>query len=82
MSVPWKHVSLAACLGQLSLSLFLWSTTHRELWDTWQHPELPSQEGRAPNCGTHGSTGAHLVNEARTGAEGYVAAPELSSARR
>jgi hypothetical protein len=27
--VPWKHASLATCLGQLSLSLFMWSTTRR-----------------------------------------------------
>jgi hypothetical protein len=45
-------------------------------------PEFPSQEGRAWNCGTHGSTGAHLSKEARSGAEGHVAAPELTSARK
>jgi hypothetical protein len=33
-SVPWKHASLVACLGQLSLSLFLWSTARRGPWDT------------------------------------------------
>jgi hypothetical protein len=32
--------------------------------------ELLSQEGRAQSCGTHGSTGAHLIKEARTRAEG------------
>jgi hypothetical protein len=36
-----KHVSLAACLGQLSLSLFRWSTTRRGLWDTRQHQSSP-----------------------------------------
>jgi hypothetical protein len=45
-------------------------------------PELPSQEGRAPSRGTRGSTEAHLVKEVRSGAEEYVAAPELTSARR
>jgi hypothetical protein len=45
-------------------------------------PELPYQEGRAWSHGTRGSTGGHLVKEARTGAEGHVAASELTSARR
>jgi hypothetical protein len=45
-------------------------------------PELPSQEGRAPSRGTCGSTGAHLSKEARSRAEGHMAAPELTSARR
>jgi hypothetical protein len=45
-------------------------------------PKLPSQEGRAQTHGTRGSTGAHLVKEAKTGAEGHVAASELTSARR
>jgi hypothetical protein len=45
-------------------------------------PELPSQKGRTVSRATRGSTGAHLVKEARFGAEGYVAAPELTSARR
>jgi hypothetical protein len=27
LQVPWKHTSLVVCLEQLSLSLFLWSTT-------------------------------------------------------
>jgi hypothetical protein len=44
--------------------------------------ELPSQEGRARSHGTHSSTGAHLVKEARFRAEGHVAAPELTSVRR
>jgi hypothetical protein len=39
--VPWKHASLAACLRQLSLSLFLWCTARRGLWDTWQHRSSP-----------------------------------------
>jgi hypothetical protein len=45
-------------------------------------PELLSQEGRVLSHGTRGSTGAHLIKEARSGAEGHVVAPELTSARR
>jgi hypothetical protein len=44
--------------------------------------ELSSRGGRARSHGPRGSTGAHLVSEARSGAEGQVAAPELTSARR
>jgi hypothetical protein len=44
--------------------------------------ELPSQEGRAKSHGTHDSTGAHLVKEARSRAEGHMVASELTSARR
>jgi hypothetical protein len=44
--------------------------------------ELPSQESRARSHGTHGSIGAHLSKEVRSGGEGHVAAPELTSARR
>jgi hypothetical protein len=43
-------------------------------------PVLSSQEGRARSHETRGSTGAHLINEAMSGAEGHVAAPELTSA--
>jgi hypothetical protein len=45
-------------------------------------PEFSSQEGRARSRGTRGNIGAHLVKEVRSGAEGHVAAPELTSARR
>jgi hypothetical protein len=45
-------------------------------------PELPSQEGRAWSHGTRGSTGAHIVKEARSGGEEHVAAPEPTSVRR
>jgi hypothetical protein len=45
-------------------------------------PELSSRGGSARSHGTRGSTGAHLVREARSGAEGHVAAPELTSAWR
>jgi hypothetical protein len=37
-------------------------------------PELPSQEGRVRSHGTRDSTGAHIVKEATSGAEGHVAA--------
>jgi hypothetical protein len=45
-------------------------------------PEFSSQEGRARSRGTRGNIGAHLIKEVRSGAEGHVAAPELTSARR
>jgi hypothetical protein len=45
-------------------------------------PELPSQEGRPRSCGTRDSIGAQLSKEARSGAEGHVAASELTSVRR
>jgi hypothetical protein len=38
-------------------------------------PELSSRGGRARSHGTRGSTRAHLVREARSGAEGHMAAP-------
>jgi hypothetical protein len=44
--------------------------------------ELPSQEGRAQSPRTRGSAGAHLSKEVRFGAEGHVAAPELTYARK
>jgi hypothetical protein len=44
--------------------------------------ELSSQGGRARSDGSHGSTRAHIVREARSRSEGHVAAPELTSARR
>jgi hypothetical protein len=45
-------------------------------------PNLPSREGRAPSHRTHGSTGAHLSKEARSGATGHVAVLELASVGR
>jgi hypothetical protein len=50
--------------------------------DTWQHRSSPQQGGEVQTRGTRGSTGAHLIKEARSGAEGHVAAPELTSVRR
>jgi hypothetical protein len=45
-------------------------------------PELSSRGGRARSHGTRGSTGAHLIREARFGAEGHVTVTELTSTRR
>jgi hypothetical protein len=42
----------------------------------------PLSESRAWIHGTWGSVGAHLSKEARSGAEGHVTAPELTSVRR
>jgi hypothetical protein len=44
-------------------------------------PELPSQKGKNRSRGTRDNVGAHLSKEARSGAVGHVAAPELTSAR-
>jgi hypothetical protein len=44
--------------------------------------ELSSQGGKAWSHGTCGSTRAHLFRKARSGAEGHVAASELTSTRR
>jgi hypothetical protein len=51
-SVHWKHMRIAACLGQLSLSLFLWSTARRGPWDTWQHRSSPLRKAE-PGAGGH-----------------------------
>jgi hypothetical protein len=45
-------------------------------------PELPSQEDRARSHETRDSTETHLVKEARSRAEGHMAAPELTLVRR
>jgi hypothetical protein len=81
MSVPWKHVSLAACLGHKP---FFIPVVHSPP-GTMGHvaaPELPSQEGRARSRGTRGSTGAHFNKEARSGAEGHMTVLELTSVSR
>jgi hypothetical protein len=54
----------------------MWSTARWELWGTWQHRISPLGEA---SPGPHGSSGAHLGREARSGAEEHVAAPEFSS---
>jgi hypothetical protein len=64
------------CLGQLCLSLFLWSTARWGPWGTWQHRSSPLGKVRP---GPRGSVEAHLDREARSGAEEHVATPELSS---
>jgi hypothetical protein len=63
-------------LGQQGLYLFLWYTTHWESWGTWQHRSSPLGEVRPK---PHGTAGAHLDREARSGAEKHVIALELSS---
>jgi hypothetical protein len=42
----------------------------------------PQQGGEVQGCETHGGAEAHLCKEVRFGAEGHVAASELTSARR
>jgi hypothetical protein len=69
----------AACLKQLGISLFLWSTTRWEPWGTWQHRSSPLGKTRP---GPRDSVEAHLGREARSGAEEHMAAPEFNSARR
>jgi hypothetical protein len=44
-------------------------------------PELPSPGGGARSHGTRGSAGAHLSKEARSGAEGHMTPPEVTSVR-
>jgi hypothetical protein len=45
-------------------------------------PELPLRGVRAWSHGTCGNAGAYLSREMRSGAEGHVAAPELTSTKR
>jgi hypothetical protein len=44
-----------------------------EPWDTWQNWSPPQLRGEIWNHRTHGSTGAHLIWEARSGVVGHVA---------
>jgi hypothetical protein len=74
--VLWTQASPAACLRQLDLSLFLWSTARWGPWGMWQPRRSPLREARPGPCG---SAEAHFGREARSGAEEHVAAPELSS---
>jgi hypothetical protein len=46
MSVPCKHANLATCLWQLSLSLFMWSTSRQGPWDMWQHQSSPLRKAK------------------------------------
>jgi hypothetical protein len=73
MRVPWKHASLVACLGQLSISLFLWFTARGAVGHV-AAPELPSKEGRAQSPGTRGGSGAHLCREVWSVTTAYVTA--------
>jgi hypothetical protein len=52
------------------------------LRDTWQRRSSPQQGGEVRGCGIFGGAGAHLYREVRSGAEGHIAAPELTSAGR
>jgi hypothetical protein len=72
----WTHATPAACLGQLGLSLFLWSIAYWGPWGTWQHRSSPLGEARPGSCG---SARAHLDREARSRAEKHVAVPKHSS---
>jgi hypothetical protein len=74
--VLWTYASPVACLGQLDLSLFLWSTARWGPWGTWQHRSSPLGEARPE---PRGSARAHLDREVRSRAEEHIAAPELSS---
>jgi hypothetical protein len=53
-----------------------------KLRDTWQRRSSPQQGGEVRGRGTHGGTGAHLGNEARSGAVGYMVASETTSVGR
>jgi hypothetical protein len=53
-----------------------------ELRNTWQHRSSTQQGGEAWGHMTHGSTGAHLSKEVRSGATGHMAASEPISVER
>jgi hypothetical protein len=63
---------------------FFISVVHRPLGAVGDvtAPEFSPWGSRARNNGTRRSVGAHLGREASSEAEGHVAMPELSSARR
>jgi hypothetical protein len=50
--------------------------------DTWQGQGPPQPRGEVQSHRTHGSAGAHLSWEARSGVIEHVAAPELPSVGR
>jgi hypothetical protein len=52
-----------------------------ELRDMWQRRSSPQQGAEVRGCVTCGSTAAHLVKEVRSGDEGHVVVPELTSVR-
>jgi hypothetical protein len=72
-------VSLVACLGQLSLSLFLWSTAHRGPWDIWQHRSSTLRKAE-PQAMGHRAV-LELSKEARSGAAGHAATLEITLVR-
>jgi hypothetical protein len=74
----WTYERPSTCLGQLDLSLFLWSTARCEPWGTCQHQSSPFGEARP---GPRGSAKAHLDRDVRSRAEEHVATLELSSQR-
>jgi hypothetical protein len=53
-----------------------------ELKNVWQRQSSTQQADEAQGHESHGSTGAHLIKEVRSGAAGYVAAPKPTSAGR
>jgi hypothetical protein len=53
-----------------------------EPWDTWQRRSSPQQGGEVRGRGTRDGTGAHLTKKVRSGAVGYVAVSEPTSAGR
>jgi hypothetical protein len=56
-------------LGQLSLSLFLWSTACRGLWDTWQHRSSPLRKAE-PRAMGHVAASELPSQEGRTRSHG------------
>jgi hypothetical protein len=50
--------------------------------DMWQRRSSPQQVGEVRSRGTHGSTGAYIVEEAMSRAEGHVTPPELTLTKR
>jgi hypothetical protein len=67
MSMLWNHTSLVACLWQIDLSLFLWSTARWGSWGTWQHWSSPLGEAEP---GAMGHVAAlELTLSARQGPE-------------
>jgi hypothetical protein len=53
-----------------------------ELRNAWWRQSSTQQGDKTRGHGPHGSTGAHLSKEVRSGAAGHVAAPEPTSAGR
>jgi hypothetical protein len=64
----------STCLGQLSISLFLWFTTHWGLGDMWQHRSSPLRKAEPGDPPPLRKTEPETLR--------HVAAPELTSVRR